>query len=125
VQATQLDSDVEAQLRAADLTYDHVGRTSGVLPDGYGHLNKRVILGRGKARFADGSRALFGWQMHLRSGVRVATSSPRVTHNTVVMLGTGVGPFRLNAPCRVVYIIDEPKSAGLRLRHPARPSRVG
>lgn len=110
--ATPLDSDVEAQLRAADLTYDHVGRTSGVLPDGYGHLNRRMILGLGMARFADASRALFGWQMHLSSGLRIATSSPNVEYNAVVMLGIGVGPFRLNAPCRVVYLIDEPNRQG-------------
>ena len=112
VLATQLDPDVEAQLRAADLTYDHVGRTSGVLPDGYGHLNRRLIIGLGMARFADASSALFGWQMHLRSGLRVATSSPSVKHDAVVMLGIGVLPFRLNAPCRVVYIIDEPNRQG-------------
>ena len=112
MQATPLDSDVEAQLHAADLTYDQVGRTSGVLPDGYGHLDKQMILGLGMARFEDASRALFGWQMHLRSGLRVATSTPSVKHNAVVMLGIGVGPFRLNAPCRVVYIIDEPNRQG-------------
>ena len=55
VQATQLDPDVEAQLRAADFTYDLVGGTSGVLPDGYGQLNRRMILGFGMARFAEAS----------------------------------------------------------------------
>ena len=67
---------------------------------------------RGQGHFADASRALFGWQMHLRSGLRVASSSPIVKHNAVVMLGIGAGPFRLNAPCRVVYIIDEPNRQG-------------
>lgn len=125
VQATQLDPDVETQLRAADLTYDHVGRTSGVLPDGYGHLNRRMIIGLGMARFADASRALFGWQMHLRSGVRVATSSPSVKDDAVVMLGIGGGPFRLNAPCRVVYIIDEPNRQGFAYGTlPGHPDQV-
>jgi Domain of unknown function (DUF1990) len=32
MQATRLDQDVEARLRAAELTDDHVGRASGVLP---------------------------------------------------------------------------------------------
>ena len=112
MKATKLDPDVEAQLRAADLTYDQVGRTSGVLPDGYVNLKRRMIIGRGMDRFVDASRALFGWQMHLRSGLRVATSSPRVKHDAIVMLGIGVGPFRLNAPCKVVYIIDEPNRQG-------------
>lgn len=112
VQATRLDPDVEAQLRAAELTYDHVGMTHGVSPDGYGSLSRRMTIGLGMARFADASRELFGWQMHLCSGLRVAASSPSVTHDAVVMLGIGVGPFRLNAPCRVVYIIDEPNRQG-------------
>lgn len=109
---TQLDPDVEAQLRAADLTYDHVGRTSGVLPSGYHHLNMRMIVGLGTARFADAARALFGWQVHLRSGLRVSTSSATVEHDAVVMLGIGARPFRLNAPCRVVYIVDEANRRG-------------
>ena len=63
--------------------------------------------------------------MHLRSGLRVATSSPSAKHDAVVMLGIGVGPFRLNAPCRVVYIIDEPNRQGsLAAPCPAIPSQV-
>jgi uncharacterized protein (UPF0548 family) len=112
MQPTQLDPDVEAHLRAADFTYDHVGMTSGVLPNGYHYLNRRVIIGLGTARFADAARALLGWQMHLRSGLRVSTSSATATHHAVVMLGIGAGPSRLNAPCRVVYIIDEPTRQG-------------
>lgn len=112
MQATQLDPDVEAHLRAANLSYDHVGRTSGVLPDGFHHLSRRVTIGRGTARFADAAQALFGWQVHLRSGLRVATSSARVMQGAVVMLGIGAGPFMLSAPCRVVYVIDEPDRQG-------------
>jgi uncharacterized protein (UPF0548 family) len=110
--ATQLAPDVEAHLRADDLTYDQVGRTSGVLPDGYHHLNTRMIVGLGTDGFAKAARALFGWQMHLRAGLRVSTSSATVEHDAVVMLGIGAGSFRLNAPCRVVYIIDEPNRQG-------------
>jgi uncharacterized protein (UPF0548 family) len=112
MEVTQLDPDVEAHLRAADLTYDHVGRTSGVLPEGFHHLNRQMIIGLGTACFADAARALFGWQVHLHSGLRVATSSARVSHDGVVVLGSGAGPFTLSAPCRVVYIIDEPDRQG-------------
>jgi uncharacterized protein (UPF0548 family) len=112
MEVTQLDPDVEAHLRAADLTYDHVGRTSGVLPDGFHHLNRQVIIGLGTPRFADAAQALFSWQVHLRSGLRVATSSARVRHDAVVMLGIGAGPFTVSASCRVVYIIDEPDRQG-------------
>ena len=53
MQLTQLDPDVEAHLREADLTYDHVGGTLGVLPDGYHHLIRRMIIGGGTAKFND------------------------------------------------------------------------
>jgi uncharacterized protein (UPF0548 family) len=71
-----------------------------------------MIIGRGAALFADAARALLGWQMHLRSGLRVSTSSAMVEPDAVVMLGIGAGPLRLNAPCRVVYILDEPLRQG-------------
>jgi uncharacterized protein (UPF0548 family) len=112
MRATQLDPDVEAHLRAADLTYDHVGRTSGMLPDGYHYLNRQMVIGLGTAQFDDAADALLGWQMHLRSGLRVCASSATAKDDAVVMLGIGVGPFTLNAPCRVVYVIDEPNRQG-------------
>ena len=110
--ATQLDPDLEAQLRSVDLTYNAVGRTSGVLPDGYHHLNRGIIIGFGTTLFVDASRALFGWQMHLRSGLSIATSSATARHDAVVMLGIGAGRLRVSAPCRVVYIVDEPNRKG-------------
>jgi uncharacterized protein (UPF0548 family) len=112
MQATQLDPDVEAHLRAADLTYDHVGGTSGVLPDGYNHLDRQMVIGLGTAKFDDAAQALLGWQMHLRSGVKVSTSSTTAKRDAVVMLGIGAGPFTLSAPCRVVYVVDEPDRQG-------------
>jgi len=112
MQATQLDPDVEAHLRAADLTYDQVGGTSGVLPHGYHHLNRKMIIGLGTARFEDAARALLGWQMHLRSGLQVSTSSGTARRDAVVMLGIGAGPVTLSAPCRVVYVLDEPDRQG-------------
>ena len=49
MQATQLDKEIEARLRAAELTYDHVGSTAGVLPSGYHHLTRQQVIGRGAA----------------------------------------------------------------------------
>lgn len=112
MRASRLDPELEAYLSAADLTYDQVGRTSEVLPDGYHHLHKAVNIGIGMTRFTDAAEALFDWQMHLSSGLRVSSSSARVKRNAVVMLGIGAGPFRLNAPCRVVFVIDEPSRKG-------------
>jgi len=109
---TRLDPDVEADLRAAALTYDPVGRTLGELPAGYDHLHRRVTIGRGPARFTQASVALLDWQMQLSSGFTVSTSTTPVEEGTVAILRIWVGPLHLSAPCRVVYVIDEPNRTG-------------
>ena len=112
MQATQLDQESEARLRAAELTYDHVGSTSGVLPDGYHHLKRQEVVGRGAAQFNDAARAVLGWQVQMRSSIRVSSSSPTVAPGTVAMLGIAAGPLTLHAPCRVVYVVDQPNRQG-------------
>lgn len=109
---SQLDPRVEAQLRAASLTYDQVGSTSGVLPIGYHHLQIRMIIGLGSIQFGEAAQALLGWQMHLSSRLQVATSSMKVENEAVAILSIRAGSLRLNAPCRVVYLIDEPNRQG-------------
>jgi len=39
-------------------------------------------------------------------------STPQVGQDEVVVLAIGIGPFRVKAPCRVVYLIDEPDRCG-------------
>ena len=106
MQPDRLDHEVEARLRAAELTYDHVGSTAGVLPCGYHHLTRQKVIGRGAARFSDAALAVLGWQVQLRSGIEVSSSSPTVRPGAVAMLVIHAGPIKLSAPCRVVYLID-------------------
>ena len=112
MQPDRLDHEVEARLRAAELTYDHVGSTAGVLPCGYHHLTRQKVIGRGAARFSDAALAVLGWQVQLRSGIEVSSSSPTVRPGAVAMLVIHAGPIKLSAPCRVVYLIDEPNRQG-------------
>jgi uncharacterized protein (UPF0548 family) len=42
----------------------------------------------------------------------VTASTPTAEPGTVVLLGIGVGPLRMRAPCRVVYTITEPQRKG-------------
>jgi uncharacterized protein (UPF0548 family) len=55
---------------------------------------------------------VLGWQVQLRAGVTVAASAPVVTPGAVVIVGLGAGPVRLSAPCRVVYLVEEPRRLG-------------
>jgi uncharacterized protein (UPF0548 family) len=100
------------RLSAAELTYREAGQTAGRLPPGYHHLRRSVAAGSGDGTFEDATRALFGWQVHLRAGLRVTAPAATVQPGGVVLLGVGAGPLRVSAPCRVVYMVDEPHRRG-------------
>jgi uncharacterized protein (UPF0548 family) len=100
-----------ARLRAARLNYPDAGRTAGELPGGYRHLRRSAPLGTGPQAFTDAAAALMGWQLHLRAGIGVSADGT-ATAGTHVLLHARIGPVRLNAPCRVVYVVDEPARRG-------------
>lgn len=99
-------------LAEAKLTYTEVGATAGELPAQYHHITRRVIVGSGHQVFADAANAVAGWQVQLRAGLAVLASSPTALAGTVAVLGLGIGPLRTGAPCRVVYMVEEPRRRG-------------
>ena len=105
-------ADLADRLAAAELTYQEVGQTAGRLPPGYHHLRRTVTAGAGRDAFATATERLLGWQVHRRAGLRVMPSSTTVRPGSVVLMGFGVGPLRINAPCRVVYTVEEPAIKG-------------
>ena len=109
---TLMPADLADRLAAAELTYQEVGQTAGRLPPGYHHLRRTVTAGSGRDVFAAATQLLFGWQVHRRAGLRVTPSSATVSLGSVVLLGLGGGPLRINAPCRVVYTVEEPGIKG-------------
>jgi uncharacterized protein (UPF0548 family) len=112
VELAMLSVEVCDRLTAAGLTYREVGATAGDLPAGYHHLTRRVPIGYGHQLFADAGNAVRRWQVQIRAGLKVSASSPAALPGTVVVLGLGIGPLRLDAPCRVVYAVDEPRRSG-------------
>lgn len=92
------------------LTYQEVGATAAPqLPAGYDHLSVSAQIGTGDQRFEQAADAVLHWGMQRGSGLRVQASSEVVVVSAVVvvkMLGL------LRAPCRVVYVIDEPDVRG-------------
>ena len=99
-------------LLGADLTYTELGRTCGDMPEGYQHLRQSLVVGVGVDCFREASAALLGWEMHRRAGVSVRVSSESVTEGAVAVLRLGWGPLGVNAPVRVVYVIDEERRKG-------------
>ncbi len=109
---TPLAAEVADQLNRAALTYREAGGTAGSMPRGYQHVDRSATIGVGGDAFAEAARALLSWQVHLRAGVQVSASSPTVERDGVVMLRFGAGPITIDAPCRVVYVVDEPGRQG-------------
>jgi uncharacterized protein (UPF0548 family) len=97
-----------SDLRAATLTYSEVGATAGELPGGYHHVRKSAVIGSGRARFERAATEGLRWGMLRGAGLRVEATDPqaRVGAEVLVHLGPVV------APCRVVYVVDEPDRRG-------------
>ncbi|HEV7851912.1 MAG TPA: DUF1990 domain-containing protein [Mycobacterium sp.] len=95
-------------LSALQLTYREVGATAGPLPEGYHHVRKSAVIGRGRPRFDEAAAKVMRWGMLRGAGVRVDASSEVAAVGSEVLVG--LGPLR--APCRVVYVVDEPDRRG-------------
>jgi uncharacterized protein (UPF0548 family) len=97
-----------SDLAALPLTYSEVGATAGPLPTGYHHVQKSAVIGRGRRRFEEAADAGMRWGMLRGAGLRVeaTTEVAEVGSEVIVHLG----PVR--APCRVVYVVDEPDRRG-------------
>ena len=97
-----------SDLPTLQLTYRDVGATAGPLPEGYHHVRKSAVIGQGRPRFDDAAQKVMRWGMLRGAGVRVKASTEVAVVGSVVLVG--FGPLR--APCRVVYVIDEPDRRG-------------
>jgi len=109
---TVLPAEARERLAGAALTYREVGATAGDLPKGYHHLTRRVLIGHGYQRFTEAGDAVRRWQVQAGAGLSVSASAPATAPGAVVVLGLGIGPVRFEAPCRVVYAVDEPRRQG-------------
>ncbi|GAA2632167.1 DUF1990 family protein [Paractinoplanes durhamensis] len=91
------------------LTYPEVGATrNDRLPGGYGHVQRDVRVGDGRAAFERAVHGLFSWRMHELAGLTVGGGGgSRAAPGVVVVLRAGWGPLRVTIPCRVVYTVAE------------------
>ncbi len=90
------------------LTYSDVGATASTLPAGYHHVQKSAVIGRGRQRFEEAAAAGMRWGMLRGAGVKVraTTALAAVGSEVIVHLGP------VQAPCRVVYVVEEPDRGG-------------
>src|SRR5436305_14898425 len=111
-------------LAALPLTYSEVGATDGPLPAGYHYVQKSGVIGRGRRRFEEAADEGMRWGMLRGAGLRVEATTEVATVGSEVLVR--LGPVK--APCRVVYVVDEPDNRGFgygRLPGHAEPGAAG
>jgi uncharacterized protein (UPF0548 family) len=109
---------VSARIAAGELNYEGIGSTEhGPPPADADCLVTHAVVGEGMATYRPVVQGMLTWQLQRRAGLRVRAESDVVVPGTRVVSGFGVGPFRLNAPCEVVWVRrpvpgGAPQSAG-------------
>ena len=95
-------------LSGKSLTYTEVGATAGPMPSGYHHLHKSSVIGHGRDRFDEAAARGMRWGMLRGAGLRVEATAAVAAVGAEVLVH--LGP--VVAPCRVVYVVDEPDRRG-------------
>jgi len=106
-----------------ELTYADAGYTERPYPqvleggwtEGYRVVLRSEVIdvpdpAEGYLRLADG---LLGWDLHRRSGLRVAADTPRAASGVEMASGVGLGPLRWQAPCRVLWSAEPVLDGGV------------
>lgn len=106
------------RIAAGELNYDGIGATEhGLLPPHLEPIVTRAYLGEGDATYRRIADGILTWRLQTGAGLRVRAESDAVVSGTRVVSGFGVGPFRISAPCEVVWVRQPlrgggPQSAG-------------
>jgi uncharacterized protein (UPF0548 family) len=94
------------------LTYPHVGAThTDRLPAGFRHVRRHVKVGEGFDAFLALRDGMRRWGIHTHAGLALRAEGP-VAENQEFASGLGIGPARLWAPCRIVWIDSQPRQYG-------------
>lgn len=97
-----------SELADQRFTYAEVGQTAGLPPSGFQHLRSSAVIGRGRQRFEDAGDAVLRWGMQTGAGIRVEATADVAAPGVELVVRLGPVP----APCRVVYVVDEPDRRG-------------
>ena len=98
-----------AKAKAADLSYPEASATrDSPLPAGYRLDRYERQLSSDETVFERAVEALRGWKAHVGAGVEIVPIDARVTVGATVLLLIKTVGFWAAAPCRVVYVVDEP-----------------
>jgi uncharacterized protein (UPF0548 family) len=93
-------------------TYPETGATNGEFPAGYHHFRLRRRIGTGRALFDSAAEQILTYGMQRGTGVFGSASTPSAAPGTTLTVRLGIGPLAITAPCRVIYVLDEPDRRG-------------
>lgn len=99
-------------MQQRDFTYSEIGATRGALPADAHHLTRRRMLGHGRALFDRVGDDILAFAIQRRLGIFRQAATPTAAPGTDVTVRLGIGPVAITAPCRVVYVLDEPDRRG-------------
>lgn len=98
---------------AKELNYSEIGATKDLAThprDAY-TLTERLEIG-GESVFDSAADFVLGFGMQQGAGYDVTSTSPRAAQGTELTMTLRIGPIRVTAPARVVYLVDEPDRRG-------------
>jgi uncharacterized protein (UPF0548 family) len=103
----------------ATLTYSAVGATRADdlvthPPTGFRPIERVQRIGHGQAFFETARDAVLTWKVQENSGFGVLDTdlSRHIIDGDDAIMAIPMGPLKVKAPVRVVYVVDEPGKAG-------------
>ena len=82
------------------------------MPLGYDHLHLQRVIGQGREDFERMAEDAMRWRVQRGAGLAVITAADRATRGPRVTVRLRLGPLVLDAPCVVVYTVEEPCRRG-------------
>lgn len=99
--------------RRDEVTYTEVGGTRwSDLPAGYRHDQSRLRLGHDEIAWRLAKDAIRQWKAHEHVGITLTPADTELHEGTTVLASRNLGPVAIVAPCRIIYVTDEPSRFG-------------
>ncbi|UGT56848.1 DUF1990 family protein [Nocardia asteroides] len=96
----------------APFTYSETGATRAQMPTGYHVFRLRRAIGHGRDLFDRSAEHVLAFGIQQDVAAFRGADSERARAGTELTVRIGVGPIGVTAPCRVVYVLDEPHRRG-------------
>lgn len=97
---------------SAPFTYSETGATRAQMPTGYHVFRLRRAIGHGRDLFDRSAEHILAFGIQRDVGAFRGADSEKAQAGTELTVRIGFGQVGVTAPCRVVYVLDEPHRRG-------------